>query len=139
MNNKGFTFVELIAIIVIIAVITIIAVPSINRADEKINQEMYDTKIKLIKSAAKEYGEDYMDVIVNVADPNDDSTWYHESENKYPKIEITVEDLYNNGYLVKDSGSNEEDIKDPRDDSSMFDIPITIYIKNNQPYCIINN
>ena len=52
MNKNGFTFIELLAIIILIGLITIVAVPSIRLADKKIQQKNYDTKVELIEKAA---------------------------------------------------------------------------------------
>jgi prepilin-type N-terminal cleavage/methylation domain-containing protein len=136
MNKKGFTFIELLAVIVLISVVLLIAVPSIRYADRKFHEKAYNTKMELILNAAKEYGDDFKEVIIyntNGSSYSDPSTG-----SNYPAVTITVRDLLNNGYITKDNGLNETDILDPRDDSSMLNKSLTVYIKNNRAYAKFN-
>lgn len=129
MNRKGFTLIELLAIIALISIITLIAIPSIRYASKKITQKNYETKLQVIKAAAQDYGEDIKETIMY----GDSYIMY----NGYHAIEVTVQTLLNNGYLVKDNNLSDEvtaDIKDPRDDSSLLNKTIIIYIKNKTAY-----
>lgn len=135
MNKKGFTFIELLAVIVLISVVLLIAVPTIRYADKKFHKKSYNTKSELILNAAKEYGDDYKEIIMHSSgsmytDPSTNDT--------YPSVTITIRDLLNNGYVTKDNDIKTNDILDPRDDSSMLDKTITIYIKNNRAYAKYN-
>ena len=135
MNRKGFTLIELLAVIVLITVITLVAVPSIRYASKKIQEKNYDAKLKMIKASAEDYGNDYKEIIqynssTTYTDPNDHQT--------YPSVEVHVSDLLANGYLVKDADIDRDDILDPRDDSSLKNKSITIYIKNNNAYAVLN-
>ena len=49
MNKKGFTFIELLAVIILIGLVIGIAIPSIRYADKKFHEKAYKTKIELIK------------------------------------------------------------------------------------------
>lgn len=134
MNNKGFTFIEILSVIVIIALITLIAIPTIRYADGKILESNYKTKVELIKTRAVEYGNDFEDVILF----SDNIEFYEDEEgNTYPSITITVGDLLSNGYITSDT-KEEDEVLDPRDNSSMLDKTITIYLKNNTAYAILN-
>lgn len=55
MNKKGFTLVELLAVIVILAVILTIAVPNMFKIIDKSKQDSYDNQVKMITDAAKKY------------------------------------------------------------------------------------
>ncbi|MCR5788113.1 MAG: prepilin-type N-terminal cleavage/methylation domain-containing protein [Bacilli bacterium] len=135
MGKKGFTLVELLAVIVLISIITLIAIPSIRYADKKITQKNYETKKELIKTAAEEYGDDYKELIVYASTP----TYYTDaSGNSYPSLTITVRDLLRNGYITKDTDIKTEDVLDPRDDTSLLDKTIIVYIKNNRSYAKLN-
>ena len=129
MLKKGFTLIELLAVIVLISIITLITIPSVKYANKKIAQKNYETKLKVIKASAEEYGEDNKRLIMY----NPTTTY-----NSYPAVVVTIEDLLRNGYLTKDSDIQEDDILDPRDDSSMKNKTITIYIKNSSAYAVIN-
>lgn len=136
MNKKGFTFIELLAVLILISIVILIAVPSIKYADKKLHEKSYKTKSELILNAAKEYGDDYKEIILYSSygtvytDPSSGST--------YPSVTITVRDLLNNGYVTKDNDIKENDILDPRNDTSMLDKSITVYIKKNRAYAVYN-
>lgn len=139
MNKKGFTFIELLAVIVIIAIVIGITIPSVRYADQRFHEKAYKTKIELIKKAAENYGDDYREIILN---SNAGVTYTlpveYGDENAYPAVYITVRDLLNNGYITRDDGLKEPDVLDPRTDETMLNIQIVIYIKNNRAYAIIN-
>lgn len=65
MNKKGFTLVELLAVIVIIGLIATIGVTSYSAIKKKIEIKMQETKMQLIIEAAKAYGEDHKNEIAN--------------------------------------------------------------------------
>lgn len=135
MNKKGFTLIELLTVIILITVITLVAVPSIRYASKKIQEKNYEAKLKMIKASAEDYGEDYKEVILY----NSQTTYTDPKDNQsYPSVEVHVSDLLTNGYLVKDADIDEDDIRDPRDDSSLKNKNITIYIKNNTAYAVLN-
>lgn len=56
MKKRGFTLVELLAVIVILIVIAGITIPVINTSLEKAAESAYDKQISLIESAAKKWG-----------------------------------------------------------------------------------
>ena len=125
MNRKGFTLVELLAIIALISIITLIAIPSIRYANKKITNKNYETKKELIKAAAEEYGDDYKEEILN------SSTSY----NSYPSKTIHVSDLLQGGYLINDP--NKDSVYDPRNDRDLKNEVIIIYIKNKSPHAVL--
>ena len=136
MNKKGFTFVELLAVIVLIGIIIGISIPTIRYADRKFHEKAYKTKIELIKNAAQEYGDDNKEVIIYATGG---STYTDPATGgSYPSITVTVQDLLNNGYITKDDDLKEEDILDPRTRTSMLNKSVIIYIKNNRAYAKID-
>ena len=123
-KNKGFTLVELLAVIVILAIVSLVAVPSINGLLRKSRTNMFCKKVESIEAAAKYYAQD------NLSDLGSDSKMV--IANKIP-IRLLVE----KGYLKKDSdnctvGSN--CVTDPRDKSSLDNNYIDIYSENNRLY-----
>lgn len=123
-KNKGFTLVELLAVIVILAIVSLIAVPSVNGLLRKSRTNMFCKKVESIEAAAKYYAQD------NLSDLATDSKMV--IANKIP-IRLLVE----KGYLKKDSdnctvGSN--CVTDPRDKSSLDNNYIDIYSENNRLY-----
>ena len=47
--KKGFTLVELLAVITVLAIITVIAVPTVSRSIENSKQKSHDIQIKKMK------------------------------------------------------------------------------------------
>ena len=58
MNKKGFTIIELLAVIVIIAIITTIASVGIGSIKNAINKNLLETKKDVVIAGAKLYGQD---------------------------------------------------------------------------------
>ena len=52
-NKKGFTLVELMAVIVVLAIIIAIAVPSYAKIKKNIEEKNYKNKVNLIEIAAE--------------------------------------------------------------------------------------
>ena len=59
MTKKGFTLVELLAVIVLMAILITVAVPGITRIGRSLKVQSFCSKIKIIESAALEYANDY--------------------------------------------------------------------------------
>lgn len=54
-NNKGFTLVELLAVLVILITILLIAIPSITSSVERNKQKMLEKKYNIIEAQAEAY------------------------------------------------------------------------------------
>lgn len=93
MNRKGFTLVELLAVIVLLGVIGGIAFASVRGIYGSINENMLDKKVEIIEEAAKLYGDNIKGTIIN-------ST---KKYNGHPCMAIKVSDLVNEKYLEKDN------------------------------------
>ena len=59
LNRKGFTLVELLAVVVILLSISVIAVSSISAAIERNKDKQNDAKEKILESYAKIYYDQY--------------------------------------------------------------------------------
>lgn len=101
LNNKGFTLVELLAVLVILIAITSIAIPSISAALERNKARQDADRIKVLENAAQLYVSDNRQRINNSLS----------EEKKFCKIKL--ETLKQNGYLdeeaIKDSNEKEFD------------------------------
>ena len=108
-NNKGFTLIELMAVIILLAVIGLIVFPT---AIESINS----SKEKLYKEQVK-----------RILDATD--SWASSNDNSLPTgssaVYITVDTLQKAGLLKK------EDVKNPLDSSEKMDAKIVIYLIAN--------
>lgn len=58
-NNKGFTLVELIAVIVVLAVLGLVAVPAINRTIKQTKNDLYDSQVTSIVDGVKNWVADH--------------------------------------------------------------------------------
>jgi len=104
--KKGFTLVELLAVIAIFTAIILIAVPIYNNVTNSVNEKMYETKIKNILSKAENY-----------------ST----NTNKFV---FDVKTLIEQGELTSDNEAGE--YKDPRNNRDMQCDIINMKFENNQ-------
>lgn len=96
MNNKGFTLIELIAIIGLLAIIILISVPNFTNQIEWSKKNNYDNFISDLCLAAESY--------VNHSDQESNF------KNAGDTISINIEDLKSNGYIksnLKNPKTNE--------------------------------
>lgn len=127
MNKKGFTLVEVIAVIAILALIIILVAPNLGSSSMNAKQKSYDTKVKLIEDSAIMYVQDNYGEVLNSATTTDGEnytvTWTNISGvNKFLEEYISVE-------------PGEVKIPDPRDGSKDLangTIDITINRKTKQ-------
>jgi len=103
MNKKGFTLVELLAVIVILSLLALIANSSVVNVVKNSKSDLYNTQLKLIESAAETWGDDNFDKLPN------------EGECKY----LTLANLKNYGLL-------EQKIINPKTNKEFSD---NLYIK----------
>ena len=106
MKKKGFTLLELLAVIVILSLILVIAVPSVNKYIKQSKEKAYNTQISTIIEAAQAYA-------------SANSGLLPRKEEFVVKITL--------GQL-KSSGLIKEEVKNPNDDK-YFDDALTIEIK----------
>lgn len=116
-KNKGFTLVELLAVIVILSILALIAVPNINGLLNKNKNNMFCKKVESIEAAAKYYAQDYADKLTF---NNDTSS-------------VKVSTLLQYGYLKEDN-NGKKNVTDPRDGSDLKNKTITIKIINERYY-----
>lgn len=102
--KKGFTLVELLAVLVILAVIATISFPIVSNILENSEKKAYDQQIAEIKKAAKNFETDNNNLLITI-DENDNI------QNISCYVRLSV--LKSNGYL------EDKETIDPRDDSSM--------------------
>ena len=106
MNKKGFTLVELLAVIVILSIILVIAVPSVNRYIKQSKEKAYKVQISELLDAV----ESYANMNNEILPENDDEV-----------IKITLGQL-------KIEGIVKNDTKNPYNDK-FFDDTLTFIIK----------
>ena len=101
MNKRGFTLVELLAVIIILALLALLTSTAITKLVKDSKDELYNTQIELIESAAKAWGADNILKL-----PGNGQCSY-----------LTIQDLKNYGLLdtnLVDPRNNEEISNDLR-------------------------
>ncbi len=143
-NKKGFTLVELLAVIVIMAILVTIAVPSAINISNKLQTRMFCSKIDSIKTAAEIYGEEkkdsFTDKSFNYTGPSTIDPTQTETQLGLLNKKIKVMELVNTGKLKKDNKTCGENLNpcvvDPRnkDSHDLENMEIVVYVKYNRIY-----
>ena len=119
-KNKGFTLVELLAVIVILALLVAIAVPGVIAISSRVKEKMYCSKISDIEAAARLYAED-----------------------NEPNSPVKVIDLVISGYYKKEDknciNNNKPCVTNPINGDSIDDEEITINKQNTRYKAKYNN
>lgn len=122
MKRNGFTLVELLAVIALLAILATVAVTSAINISKKLKDDMLCEKIEFLKNDAKRYGADRIDSIGTEASPTI----------------VTVGELVQLGYTSKDQNVAGHYVINPKDDSSMDNVTINVYLKNKRAYASVN-
>lgn len=117
MNDKGFTLVELLAVIAVLGLLVVMVVPNITNIRDDILEKDYKSLKMRIESAAEDWAYDNLNQISIKVDP---------SNSKYTVCSIiNVNELLVKGYLVGDK-ENKTVIENPMTNESMNDMNICI-------------
>ena len=133
MNKKGFTLIELIAVIVILGMLLMIVLPATSRIMTSNDKREYDEYYKLIKAAAIKYARGRSPELGGathsgcIEDVTLDTLIYNGILKKFTKNEENVE-CYTPGYLRYVPGLNVSEALGGRSASDFYDIRI----KNNK-------
>lgn len=106
MKNKGFSLVELLAVIILLGILAVILVPNMYSHLQDSKDDLYDTQVNIIKEAAKNYVADNIENIICSSDGSSE--------------DISLYDLQSGGYL-------KEDIKNPKTNKN-FDSNQTVKV-----------
>lgn len=111
-KSKGFTLVELLAVIVILTIIIVIVVPTVKNTMNESKQKAYDVTVESIEEAAKSYL--YMN-----------SSLYRDEFTANGYITIDVQ-------LLKDEGFLKSDIRNPKNNEYIDGYVIITYVSANK-------
>ena len=147
MKKKGFTLVELLAVIVILTIVITIGFTSVIRIKEKSLRDIVDTKIEQIEQAAILYGQENSDKLTNTNCSEITTTVIRngkEVETKFTPefcVTVTAGDLIDAGFFDSrylDEVNGKIDLINDVTDKSMWEDTVIIYRRNNRIYSIID-
>ena len=115
-NNRGFTLVEVLAVIVILAIIVSIAIPNISASLDRQDCKITKNKAKLIESSAKFYVSDNRNMVKSKLVTNS-------------KCKIEISKLKLGGKYLTD-----DDLKDANGDYVFAEDDFVIYNANDESY-----
>lgn len=110
-NNRGFTLVELIAVITILSAIILVTVPVIINTIKKNDNKLGENFEKSLKQAAELYVERNRDVFPDL-------------NNIGGNVVVSADDLVKAGYL-------KQDLENPIDNSSVLNYEVIIEVGND--------
>lgn len=104
-EKKGFTLVELIAVISILAILLIIAVPTIITARNNALKGLDKEQRRNIQEAGKMLGVDLDDYLTDVYNCSASwiSTCNKDDKGKWTSVEVTIEDLKTHNYFTDEA------------------------------------
>lgn len=128
--NKGFTLVELMAVLVLIVIIASIGYAGITAVQRNINQNLWEATVEEIETGAVKYGQDNLNVL------NTNETCDIDGSETRNCIEVTVEFLINSNYIDTDEvdDSEKEIITNNVTGEIVNDNIVCIYLENNRVY-----
>ena len=144
MNKKGFTLVELMAVIVLISIIALVGVTSITGVRKQMDKKLFEEKLNSAISSAEKWGEDNKDML-----PTTKTIGQLIVSNYYESEEAVNYNLYNYtkcsnsktsqlGY--KDGEFCKNIVTNNVDSLIVNEISIKIFTNNNRVYaCIEKN
>ena len=128
MNNKGFTLVEMMAVIAIIALLGLIITPGIISIRNSVLESTLESRLSMIENAAKDYAQENIDELKSSV-----TTTYDGSRSPNADcIYRTVNYLINAGYL---KSSNSYMGRDGDKENQIIN-PVTGESMNNRRVCI---
>lgn len=128
--NKGFTLVELMAVLVLIVIIASIGYAGITAVQRNINQNLWEATVEEIETGAVKYGQDNLNAL------NTNETCNIDGSETRNCIEVTVEFLINSNYIDTDEvDDNEKEIITNNVTGEIVnDNIVCIYLENNRVY-----
>lgn len=100
--KKGYTLVEVLAVIIVLSVIGLIAIPAVRTSVETSKQKAYNSQIEIIKNEAKKWAATNNELL-----PVDNSVY-----------KLSIRTLISDGYI---NNTENGKLKDPRDETKNID------------------
>lgn len=103
MNKKGFTLVELLAVLIILSLLAVISVTAVSKSLNQYRDRLYNTQKENIKSAARMWATDHKELLP-IDDPSSSSivcVYPNTCPQKYSVLAIDLAKLQDEGYIDK--------------------------------------
>ena len=136
MENRGFTLVELLAVIAIMGILMIMITPGIMSLRENVLENALENRISLIENAAKDYAQDHITELDGDVG-NYDGSKGPNNDCIYRTVNFLINSGYissNNTYVVEDEDTNQKKINqilNPVTGESMNNLRVCIRFDNN--------
>ena len=112
-NQKGFTMVELLAVITILAIIMVILIPAVSNISKNTKESILNSKISTIETSASKYGEDNINAFQKCTNALEAGVI---NKDAYKDCLVSVDELVALGYLEYDT---------TKGDASFISNPVT--------------
>lgn len=119
-NKKGFTIIEILAVIALIGIVAVLVIPRITDMDSKTKVKMYNAKIEKALVASYKYGIDNIDTLSNSECTN-----------------VTIGTLIRLKYLSADDETGYQMIN-PKNNKSMNNVSICLKFIDGEVVSSIN-
>lgn len=99
-DHKGFTMVELLAVITILSIIMVILIPAVTNISKNTKESILNSKISTIETSASKYGEDNINTYQKCTNVLESGAI---NKDAYDDCIVSVDDLVRYGYLEYDT------------------------------------
>lgn len=126
-SKKGFTLVELLAVISVLAIVMVIVIPAVSNNSKTAKEGILKTKLDLIVDQSIIWGQDHINYFVNESAPLQECT----TSDDLVSCKISFDDLAKEGYVKYDDGEIISDPTKRRDNLNNEKIDIVYDKKKN--------
>ena len=133
MNNKGFTLVEMMAVIAIIALLGLIITPGIISIRNSVLESTLESRLSMIENAAKDYAQENINELKSSVTTTYDGSRSPNADCIYRTVNYLINAGYlksNNSYMGRD-GDKENQIINPVNGESMNNRRVCIRFDSN--------
>ena len=132
MKNKGFTLIEILAVVAIMGVLIIMIVPGIMAVRSNVLENALENRISMIENAAKDYAQEHINEVKSTVTSSYDGTKGPNDNCIYRNVNF----LINNGYISSSNTYVVEDDSTEQIRENQVINPVTGTSMNNLRVCI---
>ncbi|MBR2708273.1 MAG: prepilin-type N-terminal cleavage/methylation domain-containing protein [Bacilli bacterium] len=118
--NKGFTLVELLAVLFILSVITVVAVPNVIITNKKTKENDINQFKKTVENAAEVYVETHLSL-----------DWVKKLKTKGGNYCISIKDLIDTEGNMESANLLNPNLKNPENDTEVSKLDISVLVTKN--------